>query len=357
VGDSVTVTVIVPCYNLGRYVEEAIDSVLAQTFTDFEVIVVNDGSTDDHTNDVLRSLRRPRTTVLTTANQGLPAARNHAIERAKGKYICALDADDKLHPRFLEKTVSVLENDPSVTFVSTWVECFGLESWTWSQERCDFPKLLAECVVLTASPVRREAVEAVGGYDTERYLFGSEDWDLWITLVERGHRGTIIPEVLFYYRQREGSMRRAAERGDTRRRVWQSLLDKHRDAYLRFLSEVLLLMESDCGQLLLDNWTLQYEITTQLEALVAERTADRDRLLAELDRAPSSSATQPALGELHHAYDQRTHELEAASAEVLALRSSGSWRITAPVRLAYDKWLAAQRLLTSWRGSKEHDPA
>ena len=355
--DSVAVSVIVPCYNLGEYVEEAVDSVLAQTYTDFEVIVVNDGSTDPHTNAVLDKLTRPRTTVFTTANQGLPAARNYAIDRAKGKYICALDADDKLHPRFLEKTIAVLEGDPSVTFVSTWVECFGSENWTWRQERCDFPKLLAECVVLTASPVRREALEAVGRYDTERYLFGSEDWDLWITLVERGHQGIIIPEILFYYRQREGSMRRIAERGETRRRVWQSLLEKHRNAYERFLPEVLLFKEDGCGRLLLDDWLLQHEITTQLEPLVAERTAERARLQAELDRLPDAGAIQSALEQLQGAHAQQVQELQAAHAEIAALRSSASWRITAPLRLAYDKWLAAQRFLSPSKANRKQDSA
>ena len=104
----------------------------------------------------------------------------------------------------------------------------GAERWIWRQERCDFPKLLAECVVLTAAPVRREALDAVGGYDGERFAEGDEDWDFWISLVERGFRGTIVPEVLFDYRQREDSMRRVAMQSEVRQRVWRNLLDKHR---------------------------------------------------------------------------------------------------------------------------------
>jgi glycosyltransferase involved in cell wall biosynthesis len=232
------VSVVVPCYNLGQYVEEAVDSVLAQTYQDFEIIVVNDGSTDSRTNDILRGLRRPRTVVLTTENRGLPAARNLAIQHSRGAYVCALDADDKLHPEFLARTTAILAADPGVGFVSTWVECFGIENWIWRQERCDFPKLLTECVVLTASLVRREALDAVGGYDTERYLFGCEDWDLWISAVEKGFIGTIVPEVLFYYRQRAGSMRRVSETLEVRTRVWESLLAKHSDSYRRFWPEV-----------------------------------------------------------------------------------------------------------------------
>jgi len=340
------VSVIVPCFNLGRYVEEAVDSVLAQTYQDFEIIVVNDGSTDEYTNAILRGLRRPRTTVLTTPNRGLPAARNHAIAHARGRYICALDADDKLHPRFLEKTLGVLDRDPTVAFVSTWVECFGAESWTWRQERCDFPKLLAECVVLTASPVRREALNAVGGYDCDRYLYGCEDWDLWISLVERGFVGTIIPEILFYYRQRPDSMRRQSESSAVRTKVWMSLLTKHRDSYQQYLKEVLLLKEQDCGHLLRANWQLQYELEREIKPRVAERVAERNSLRARLDHSTETTRLQEAIDRLLEAQAQRDRDLEAVRAEVRALRTSASWRITAPLRLAYEAWLTLRRRFT-----------
>ena len=106
-----TVSVIMPCYNLGQYLDEAVDSVLSQTYQDFEIIIINDGSTDDLTNELLKGYNRPKTSVYHTENQGLPATRNYGIEKATGKYICCLDADDKYHPEFLEKTVRVLDED------------------------------------------------------------------------------------------------------------------------------------------------------------------------------------------------------------------------------------------------------
>jgi glycosyltransferase involved in cell wall biosynthesis len=327
------VSVVIPCYNLGQYIAEAVHSVFAQTYQDFEVVVVNDGSTDPETNTIITSLHGPRITVLTTENRGLPAARNRAIQHARGKYICALDADDKLHPSFLEKTIGVLERDPSVAFVSTWLECFGTESWVWRQERCDFPKLLAECVVLTASPVRRDAVDAVGGYDCEHYLYGSEDWDLWISLVEKGFRGVVVPEVLFYYRQREGSMRRIADRGEIRLRVWQSLLSKHRESYRRFASDVLLLKEDDCGRLLFDNWILEHDLETRLKPLIT---------------VPQETIALEAAAHDEHVMTLR-QALDAAHTEVSALRSSWSWKITSPLRAAYEIWLAVARFFTSAR--------
>src|SRR6185369_13027955 len=157
-----SVSVIIPCYNLGRYLDEAVASVLAQTFQDFEILIVDDGSTDAATRAVLDGYSRPRTRVFRTAHAGLAAARNHGIERAQGRYVCALDADDTLEPAFLEKLVRVLDADASLTFSSCWLRTFGDESWEWTPERCDLPALLWENTVLTAALVRRDAVVAIG---------------------------------------------------------------------------------------------------------------------------------------------------------------------------------------------------
>ena len=269
----------------------------------------------------------------------MPAARNLALEHARGRYICALDADDRLHPAFIEKTTALLDADPSLTFVSAWLETFGDEHWVWRQERCDFPALLAECVVLTAAMVRKDAVDTVGGYDAALFSEGDEDWDLWISLVEKGFRGAIIPEVLFYYRRRAGSMSTLSMRGERRVRLWQNLLEKHRASYERYLPEVLARKEAECGRLLLGNWHVEHEIETQLRPEIAGRRAELARLTVELDSAREESM----------ASDHRVRELEQAldqtRAEIDKFRSSWSWRLTAPLRRAYDVWLAVRRAL------------
>src|SRR5437867_2880272 len=145
------VSVIVPCYNLGRYLDEAVDSVLAQSFQDFEIVVVDDGSTDPETQALLAGYCRPKTRVVRLAHGGLAAARNAGIAESAGEYLCALDADDRLRPTFLKKTVDVLDRDPSITFVSTWLRNFEDEKWDWTPERWDFPALLCEDTVLTAA--------------------------------------------------------------------------------------------------------------------------------------------------------------------------------------------------------------
>src|SRR5262245_47528368 len=111
------VSVVIPCFNLGAYLDETVQSVLTQTVSDFEILIVDDGSTDAVTRDLLAGGRWPRAQVFRTENRGLARARNFLLGHARGEFICALDADDKLHPRYLESALSAFEQDPGLTFV------------------------------------------------------------------------------------------------------------------------------------------------------------------------------------------------------------------------------------------------
>ena len=234
-----TVSVVVPCFNLGAYLDEAVQSAIAQTRQDVEILIVDDGSDDPVTQHLLASYRRPRTRILRTANRGVAAARNTGLEEARGRYVSFLDADDVLEPRFLEATIGLLEADDSLAFASCWLTAFGASDFAWEPRRCDFPWLLAEDTVCTAAPMRRDALLAIGGFDERPALDGYEDWALAVDLVERGHRGEIVPERLFRYRIRPGS--KSSERSKPRNhmRVFETMLEKHAGAYARHASGVL----------------------------------------------------------------------------------------------------------------------
>ena len=208
----VSVSVVIPCFNLGAYLDEAVDSVLAQRFEDYEIIVVNDGSTDAETLDRLAAQEaKPKTTVLHTENQGLPATRNYGIERARGRYISCLDADDRFHKDFLGECIPVLERDSAgeLGFVTTTVKVFGAQRAYWYCSDYDPVKLLVENVVHAASLFRRTCWDEVGGYACN--LSGFQDWNFWIAIVAEGYRWSLVKRPLFQYRDREGSMIKTSE--------------------------------------------------------------------------------------------------------------------------------------------------
>jgi glycosyltransferase involved in cell wall biosynthesis len=320
------VSVIVTCYDLGRYLDEAVASVLAQTFQDFEVLVVDDGSTDAATVALLADYRRPRTRVLRTPNAGLPAAKNAGIRHTSGEYLCALDADDRLEPAFLARSVAALDADPELAFASHWLRCFGDETGEWRPSRCDLPALLDVNTVNGAALVRRSAVLAVGGFD-ESLRDGCEDWDLWIGLLERGYRGTILPEVLYAYRRRPGSMSRAMLAGGGHPELYRRLVEKHAETFRRHLPALLRRRDADLCRLEAHLHDLELEHERWLGPELARHREHAARLREKLER-PDLAA--------------RLRETEAALAaareEVAALRRSASWRVTAPLRRAYDAW-------------------
>jgi glycosyltransferase involved in cell wall biosynthesis len=330
------VSVIVPCHNLGRYLDEAIESVLRQRFQDFEILIVDDGSTDSETAALLSDYQRPKTRVIQMPHNGLAAARNCGIANTTGRYLCALDADDRLEPEFLARTVQVLEEDASVAFVSAWLRTFGDEQWEWKPTRCDLPALLYEDTVLTATVVRREAVASIGGFDTRMPVQGDEDWDLWLTLVERGYRGVILPEVLFNYRRRPGSMSTVCWHGPGHLPLAEYRVSKHNDSYRAHLVDVLLHQDAETAALLRHNDHKERYIASELEPAIAARREELASLEERLASARAPVGNAQRVTELESA-------LRATATEVKALRASMSWRITRPLRDAYGWWL-------KWRG-------
>ena len=193
------VSVIIPCFNHGRYLDEAVNSVLLQTFQDFEIIIVNDGSTDSFTNELLLDYRRPKTRVIHIENSGVSNARNVGIMESTGRYILPLDADDKILPTYIEKAVREMEQNPILGIVYAKAKFFGKSSGELSRTEYHFPEILnRNCIVCTAL-FKRESWQRVGGYKKEM-RDGLEDYEFWISLIEDGAEVFKIPETLFEYR-------------------------------------------------------------------------------------------------------------------------------------------------------------
>jgi glycosyltransferase involved in cell wall biosynthesis len=203
------VSVVIPAYNAMTYLPETVESVLQQTFTDFEVLIIDDGSSD-HIKEWVAQLTDPRIKLISQINQGLPNARNTGIVHALGEYIAFLDADDLWKPTKLEKQVRCLDDNPSIGLVHTWMVLVDEQSQptgrviTSNAEGEVWKQLVERNVIACPSVmVRRDCFDAVGMFDST--LRSIEDWDMWIRIASR-YPFAVINEPLAYYRQLANSM-------------------------------------------------------------------------------------------------------------------------------------------------------
>lgn len=199
------VSVIIPCYNQGSYVDEAVESVLGQSYQDFEIVIVNDGSTDELINTKLLSYNKPKTRVIVTANQGLAEARNTGIRNSSGEFILPLDADDKIGPTYLEKAVKIFESDSSVGIVYCNASLFGEKVGKWDLPDFSVKEILLNNIIFCSGIYRRKDYNRTVGYRKEM-KYGFEDWDYWLSLIELDLKVVQIPDRLFFYRIKKGSM-------------------------------------------------------------------------------------------------------------------------------------------------------
>ena len=205
------VSIIVPCYNQAQYLDEALLSILEQTFTDWECIIVNDGS-PDHTEEVARKweAKDPRFMYLYKENGGVSSARNLGIEKANSDYIVTLDADDKYEATFIEKALQVLVEKPEIGIVSSWGRYFTKDKKNQvfqsnAKSIADF--LFYNGLNMGSSMYRKLCWESAGKYDGDARN-GYEDWEFYLRVCALGWKVHSIEEVLFFYRQHIVSRRK-----------------------------------------------------------------------------------------------------------------------------------------------------
>jgi glycosyltransferase involved in cell wall biosynthesis len=225
--DKPLLSVIVTCYNHGSVIYDALRSVRNQTLCDFELIIVNDGSTEKETLNILQELKREGLRVLKREKVNRAAALNLGISNARGKYICCLDADDTIEETYFEKCLCLMESNPGISFAYALLRTFGDESQIGNTGPFDLGLLLEYNHVCVAAIFRQSSWEAVQGYDAQ--MEGYEDWDFWIKLGKAGFRGQLIPEVLFNYRRQGQTFKSRAEKN--RRVLLARLRANHYDLH------------------------------------------------------------------------------------------------------------------------------
>lgn len=234
------ISVIIPCYNQEEYIGEAIESVLSQTFNDFEVIIVNDGSTDKSLNIIKKYVDKYSFIhLIDQNNQGVIASRNTAINMAQGKYIYPLDADDKIAPNCLEKLYqSMINNKGDVIY------CDGnyLGNKTGKIIYLKPTKLNMSIGnrVIASALYRKSDWERYDGYD-EIMNKGLEDWEFWLNFVEENKRFYKVDEPLFFYRISASSRNQSISK-KTEKELFETIRKKHKKLFgWKFKIQILLI--------------------------------------------------------------------------------------------------------------------
>ncbi|NDJ16282.1 glycosyltransferase [Myxacorys almedinensis A] len=264
--EQLPLSIVIPCFNQGEFIGEALSSIEQCRDPVYEIIIVNDGSTDPFTINVFNHLKQQGYTILNQSNQGLACARNNGIANAQGQYILALDADNKIRPAYIYKGIEILDHDPEIGVVYGDAEYFGERNDRLTVADFDADRLLLGNYIDACAVFRKGVWEECGGYDETMPLQGYEDWDLWLNAMQKGWKFYHVPDVLFDYRVRSGSMISICKIPENKKKLVNYVCTKHRDLYTRNLAY--LIAEKDC---LADAcWNEAQQLRTQLNQAQAE---------------------------------------------------------------------------------------
>jgi glycosyltransferase involved in cell wall biosynthesis len=208
------VSVVVACFNYADCLPESVGSVLEQTLTDFELLIIDDGSTDDSLDVARRYEDRVR--VLPQENQGLARTCNRGAREATGELFLFLSADDWLEPSYVSELAAALGRQPEAAFAYCAARLFGAETGVMpSRPFSAFSLVRGRNYINGSALTRRMAYLDAGGYPEDLGEGAFDDWDFWLTMVEHGHRGTYVPKPLLRWRRHEGGSKNPASRGTT----------------------------------------------------------------------------------------------------------------------------------------------
>ncbi len=232
------ISVVVPCYKQAEFMDEAFESLMQQSYPHWECLMVNDGS-PDNTEEIAKRWEKKdsRFKYLLKANGGLASARNYGIARCAGEFVVALDSDDKLVESYLEKSLAILQKNPKAGAVTTHLQCFGASDFVWKPEGGNIVSFLSANQAAAGSMFRKKIWDEIGGYD-ESERTGFEDWDFWIMMCAKGWVIDCIPECLFLYRRKEGSMLDVSMMNYDK--ILQFYIDKHKPLYQQYLGDVII---------------------------------------------------------------------------------------------------------------------
>ena len=246
--DTPLVSVIITCYNYGDYVGDAIDSVLSQTYNNIEIIIIDDGSTDNSLANIKKYKNNPSIKIVSRANKGVIYTRNQGVKMSTGEYIMQLDADDYLDRMYIEECVgAALEKGLDIVYTQT--KTFGRVEYISQHIEYDLEKLKHDNYIHAASLVRRSRLGS-DPYDSYLDKLGNEDWDIFLDMCLGGARAGLVDKPLLNYRKHVNRKSRADKfeglykESLVRHHIWSKQNEKYPDQFWYFSSQINQLLDT-----------------------------------------------------------------------------------------------------------------
>lgn len=237
------VSVLMPAYNQAQYISDALDSLLNQTYTNWECAIVDDGSPDNVAAVVEKYVESdPRIKFYHTDNRGVSAARNFAASNTSGEFIIPLDADDYFEPQYISSCIESFKKNRNLDLVYCKWRMFGDPHKSLDVAYIDYKNLLIANTIFSAAMYRRTDFERVGGYDT-KIPFGFEDWEFWISLLNKDSKVYQIPKKLFNYRIKNTSRNTVTNIEENKKSTLAYICKKHIDTYLDFYPDLIYIIQ------------------------------------------------------------------------------------------------------------------
>lgn len=230
------ISIVIPCFNHGNFIQEAIDSVLACKGISYEIIIINDGSTDIHTIAKLDGLEKKGFQVITQANKGLGYARNVGIKKSKGRYILPLDADNKINPDYIYKAIKILENNKAdIVYANPIFFGENIEERKFKVKAFNGTDLVYGNFIDACAIYKKEVWIKLNGYDVDMPFNGHEDWEFWLSSFISGFSFFYINEDLYFYRIVADSMMAKVSMDDKTKFNYEYIIKKHASSIIKLI--------------------------------------------------------------------------------------------------------------------------
>lgn len=229
------ITIIIPCYNSGKFLLETIESVLLYAGKKtYEIIIVNDGSKDKFTLSLLDKYSKEGHIVLHQQNKGPAAARNYGVLHAQSEYLLFLDSDNKIRPAYIDRGIEILDKYPDVGVVYGNPAFFGdIEEARFNTKPFNYFSILMNNYIDMCTVIRKATWAELNGFDEARILFGHEDWEFWIRVGDSKWKFHYVDEVLFDYRVRHNSLSIESSQSDNILKMREYVYVKHMEIFFR----------------------------------------------------------------------------------------------------------------------------